>query len=140
MLKFSFNIDPKFNQKISDELYLKLSNCIKGQYSCNEKYLYLESDNGEKIAGVIFSIFNKILWIDSIFVEESCQNQGFGSILLNELIKFAKENNIEKIQLNTYFNDSLKFFEKFGFKKVSEISNWKYNLTCYFLQLIIFYD
>ena len=29
MLKFSFNIDPNFNQKISDELYSKLSDRFK---------------------------------------------------------------------------------------------------------------
>ena len=47
------------------------------------------------------------------------QGKGYGTMLLNEVIDYAKRNNIEKIWCNSRA-EKTDFYEKFGFKKTDK--------------------
>ena len=55
-----------------------------------------------------------------VSVLKKCWNRGIGSQLLNEIIKFAKENSFEIIDLQVRSDNlsAIHLYEKFGFKKV----------------------
>ncbi len=89
------------------------------------------------MAGAICYIQGKILWCDSIYVEQACQNKGFGRQLIEKLIEISVRQNLPEVKLNTYFPKALAFFKKCGFQEVAVIPNWKYGLTCYLMRKII---
>lgn len=75
-------------------------------------------------------MFMAKLWCDSIYVEESFQNKGFGRQLVTKLFDIAVLQNLHEIQLNTYFPKALAFFKKCRFEETAVISNGKYEFTC----------
>ena len=56
----------------------------------------------------------------SVAVSKAYWNQGIGSKLLLEIIKFARENNFEMIDLQVRSDNTaaIHLYEKFGFKKI----------------------
>lgn len=59
----------------------------------------------------------KSIWIDEIIIDNNYRNNGYGKRLIDEILKFAKENKCQRIELNCWsFNDNaLKFYDKLGF-------------------------
>lgn len=80
----------------------------------------------DKIIGVlILEISTKLhrakkaAFIDSLIIDENCRNKGYGKRLLDEAIKYAKEQDCEVIELTSFIanEDGHRFYEKNGFKK-----------------------
>ena len=88
--------------------------------------------------GIHFGLFReeKIISVISLFIENdvaqfrkfateiSEQGKGYGSILLKHIIEESIKNNVKNLWCNARMT-ALGFYEKFGFKAVSEI--WKDN-------------
>ena len=84
--------------------------------------------------GLHFGLFEeeKLISVISLFIEDeeaqfrkfateiSEQNKGYGSILLNHIIEESVKNNVKTLWCNARMT-ALSFYEKFGFKAVSEI-------------------
>ena len=83
--------------------------------------------------GLHFGLFedNKLISVISLFMEKdnaqfrkfateiSEQNKGYGSILLNHIIEESIKNNVKNLWCNARLT-ALGFYEKFGFRAVSE--------------------
>lgn len=77
------------------------------------------------ITGQFFDFFN----INSLAVLSKYRRQGIGKKLLNEVVLFCKDNDIEKlcieVRKSNYY--AIKFYEKNGFKKVGIRKNFYSN-------------
>jgi GNAT superfamily N-acetyltransferase len=135
-LTFSDIPDPNFNDKISKALRCECEKLTGIKNNFDQLNLYLKKGS-HTIAGVIYYIHGKILWCDSIYVEEAFQNKKFGSQLISRLLEIALARNLREIQLNTYFSKAYVFFKKCGFEEIAVIPNWKYDLTCYLMRKIV---
>lgn len=72
--------------------------------------------NGKVIGcGALKIIWKDLAEIRSIAIKKIFQNKGFGKILIETLLKEAKELDIEKVFVLTY---KPQFFEKFGFERI----------------------
>ena len=83
-------------------------------------YLVVES-NGF-IAGYIGSWFSfGLIEIINFVVEESYRNKGYGSLLMDQLIKDGLDNKMESIILDVKETnkDAIRFYKKYGFFLVS---------------------
>ncbi|WP_198306345.1 GNAT family N-acetyltransferase [Arcobacter vandammei] len=58
-------------------------------------------------------------YIDCFYVHFKYQNCGIGKLLLNHILKLAKNENIDKIEVDTSIT-AKPFFEKFGFKEIKK--------------------
>lgn len=58
-------------------------------------------------------------YIDCFYVHYKYQNFGIGKLLLNYILKIAKNENVDKIRLDSSIT-AKPFFEKFGFKEVGK--------------------
>ncbi len=71
-----------------------------------------------------FPVFKKREWVqlDSIVVKKEYQENCVGTLLLEEVRKWAKSKNINRIGLNVYtFNkNAIEFYLKNGFKELSK--------------------
>lgn len=133
---FSYDPDSSFDEKISCALRRQCEDLTRIKADFEQVNVYLKH-NDINIAGAICYIHGEILWCDSIYVEETFQNKGFGRQLIAKLFDIAITQNLREIQLNTYFPKAHMFFKKSGFEEVAVIPNWKYDLTCYLMRKII---
>lgn len=133
---FSYDPDSSFNEKISSALRCQCEDLTGIKTDFEQVNVYLKHKHAN-IAGSICYIHGKILWCDSIYVEEAFQNKGFGKQLIAKLFDIAITRNLREVQLNTYFPKAHMFFKKCGFEEVAVIPNWKYDLTCYLMRKII---
>ncbi len=65
--------------------------------------------------------------IYDVIVHPDYQKKGIGTILMNEVFKYIQSNNISTVHL-FYVTDNIgvdKFYEKFGFEKISNAMQWK---------------
>ena len=91
---------------------------------CN--VLLAVEENGEIAGAVSYSIMDmkasiihpfKSLWISDLVIEENHRRQGIGSMLMDKIKQIAKENNVDRIQLNVNALNSgaIELYEKLGF-------------------------
>lgn len=74
---------------------------------------------GEQILGyIMLGIDNSRLFISQLAVNKDYQNKHIGTKLVKKALDFAKENNLEMVELNCFnFNtDAKKLYEYLGFK------------------------
>ena len=86
----------------------------------DEEGLHFGFFEEEKLVSVI-SLFieNNTAQFRKFATEISEQNKGYGSILLNHIIQESIKNNVKNLWCNARVS-ALGFYEKFGFKAVSE--------------------
>lgn len=107
-----------FSNKEIEELKNNLINLLE-----NLNEIIFVIDKNDDIIGYAALQFKdkttKSIWIDEIIIDNNYRNNGYGKDLINEIFKFAKENDCQRIELNCWsFNaDALKFYDKLGFKQ-----------------------
>jgi ribosomal protein S18 acetylase RimI-like enzyme len=57
-------------------------------------------------------------YLANVFVREEYRHQGFGSILINDSIKYTKELGYDSLYLHSRQEN---LYEKYGFKKIAEV-------------------
>ncbi|MFB1049436.1 GNAT family N-acetyltransferase [Paraliobacillus sp. JSM ZJ581] len=64
----------------------------------------------------------KSVYVHQISISESEKNKGYGTVLINEITEIAKENGINKIELDYWFNNEIakNFYKRNGFIKYRE--------------------
>ena len=86
--------------------------------------------NGEILgfAGILINI--DIVEIMNIVVRKKFRRQGIGKKLLEELIKFAKNTNLEfmNLEVNSKNQPAIELYQKFGFKQIG-IRKKYYNMV-----------
>lgn len=130
---FTQDSDSDFDEKISFALLRQCQDITGIKTDFEQINLYIKVKD-RHVAGAICDVHGKILWCDSIYVEEEFQGKGLGTQLINKLFEIAATRSLSEIQLNTYFQKSHIFFKKCGFEDVAVIPNWKYDLTCYLMR------
>ena len=61
----------------------------------------------------------KFLWIDEFVITESERGKGYGSLLMEQIKKIAKKEQVKRIELNVFsFNENaIKLYKKLGYKE-----------------------
>jgi GNAT superfamily N-acetyltransferase len=122
----------EWENKINQELYAYLEVMTKHHLSSNQGiYCFHETHH---IGGILFQLQSNILWIDGMFISEKFRRQGIGRKLIEEASKHAIQHNIKEMQTNTFFPDARDFFKACEFEEITNLPNWKYGSTCYFLK------
>lgn len=92
-------------------------------------FLAIIKYNGENIATCHLTIIptlaisaKKRMNIEAVRVKRKFINQGIGSWMINKAIEFAKEKDVQIIQLTTNKNrsEALKFYQRLGFENTHE--------------------
>ena len=115
-----------FSEEKNQEQYNLICNSID-----KNTILVSENNNNEVIGFIWFNITNKCfygldygnlenhyMFISYIWVIESCRNKGIALQLYDNIINYARENNIKKIWLDIYMSNekSIHFHNKLGFQ------------------------
>lgn len=98
----------------------------------NENYIYFVLKDKEKnnILGYIaISYVLDTIDILSIVIKKDYQKKGFGSILLEYVIEFSKNNDVSSILLEVRSSNlpAIKLYEKYNFEKINTRKNYYSN-------------
>ncbi|MFF2480991.1 GNAT family N-acetyltransferase [Paenibacillus sp. NPDC058071] len=94
---------------------------LNGNY--REVQLYLKDADNRVYGGLLGEICWNWLEIKILFVDESVRKSGYGTKLLQEAEKLAKENKCEFIKLDTLSFQALDFYKRHGFEVFGTIEN-----------------
>jgi len=73
--------------------------------------------NGEIVAGINSLLYCwNCLYVDVLWVKEQYRKEGYGSVLLNEVEKIAKEKGCNLIHLDTFDFQAKDFYLKHGYE------------------------
>ena len=121
------DIDEVILTEQSHNIHILSKNILKEDIK-NKNYHYLVAKNGDKkIIGYIgISYILEDADIISIVVHKDYTNHGVACLLLQEIFKFAEENNIKRIMLEVRNSNipAQKLYEKHGFKQISIRKNY----------------
>ncbi len=77
----------------------------------------VKGENGDILAGINSVLYCwNCLYIDVLWVKEELRNNGYGSKLLNEVEKIAKEKGCKLIHLVTFDFQAKDFYLKYGYE------------------------
>lgn len=94
---------------------------LKGRYE--EVNLLLRNADGQILGGIVGEICWNWLEIHYLFVDEPFRKSGYGTKLLNEAEKIAKEKQCEFVKLDTLSFQALDFYIKQGYAVYGQIEN-----------------
>lgn len=124
-LHISNDIDKDAKKHISDQLFLfnlqHFPDKYKGRYQ--ELNLYLKDADGQVFGGMIGEICWNWLEIQYLFVEETFRKSGYGSKLMIEAERIAKEKKCDFIKVDTLSFQALDFYKKHGYEVYGVIEN-----------------
>lgn len=76
---------------------------------------FIKDENQTVLGGISGSIFYGSLYIDSLWVERSLRNRGWGKKLMNEAERIGRERGARFATLNTMDWEALLFYQKIGY-------------------------
>lgn len=86
--------------------------------------IFLEDDNGDKLAGLIAETHGNWLTVKYLWVAEKLRGQNIGSTLLNKAEETAKERGCKFVFLDTFGFQAPDFYRKHGYKEVFVLENY----------------
>jgi len=95
---------------------------------------FLAFDNDKLIGGAIGFVQYNWYFLDLLYVAEKYRGQNIGTSLLKQLEKFAKEQNLTGIRMETWDFQAKEFYEKNGYTVFGEIKDCPPKTICYFLK------
>ncbi|MBY0218115.1 GNAT family N-acetyltransferase [Paenibacillus illinoisensis] len=98
-----------------------LSEDLKHRYE--ELNFNIKNEAGEIVAGVLSTLCWNWLELDILWVDEKQQHQGYGSQLLLEIERIAREKSCDFIMLNTFSFQAPGFYKKHGYQLMTTLEN-----------------
>lgn len=136
MLTITKQLCEKDKQYIEDELYFfnlrHFPKDLGGRYE--EVNLYVKDENDNVRGGILSAICWNWLEIYSLILDEDIRNSGYGTKLLNEVEKIAREKKCDFIKVDTLSFQALDFYKKNGFQVYGTIDNVGRDFIHYYLK------
>ena len=98
----------------------------------------ITDDNGKIIAGCVARMYCwNVVYIDTLWVDEIYRNIGFGSRLLAEVEKIAKNKGCYLIHLDTFDFQAKEFYEKQGYEVFGVLEDCPRGHCRYYLKKVL---
>ncbi|MFS0870271.1 GNAT family N-acetyltransferase [Paenibacillus xylanilyticus] len=98
-----------------------LSEELKHRYE--ELNFNIKNEAGEIVAGVLSTLCWNWLELDILWVDEQQRHRGYGSRLLLEVERIAREKGCDFIMLNTFSFQAPEFYKKHGYQLMATLEN-----------------
>lgn len=120
----------------------KVTNSVQQmQHEKDFFHCYVAENETKEIVGMALYFFayytwvGKSLYLDDLYVKESCRGQKIGSKLLTKILEVAKEENCKRMrwQVLNWNTPAIKMYQKFGAEIQEEWHNCDVNIQNLFL-------
>lgn len=86
--------------------------------------IYLEDENGKKLAGLIGNTHGNWLTVKFLWVSEELRGQNIGSKILRQAEETAKERGCHSVFLDTFSFQAPEFYKKHGYQEVFALEDY----------------
>lgn len=86
--------------------------------------IFIEDEDGKKVAGLIGETHGNWLEIEYLWVSEVLRGQDIGTEMMNKAEKVAKERGCKYVFLNTFGFQAKEFYMKLGYEEVFTLENY----------------
>ncbi|QRG66721.1 GNAT family N-acetyltransferase [Brevibacillus choshinensis] len=94
---------------------------LKGRYQ--EVNLFVKDAEGQLFGGILTEIAWNWMEVHYLYVSEELRKAGYGSKLMAEAERIARENKCDFIKLDTLSFQALEFYRRLGFEVYGQIEN-----------------
>lgn len=94
--------------------------------------IYLEDDEGRKLAGLTGETFGNWLCIKYLYVSEGLRGQGIGSKILTEAENEARKRGCKYAFVDTFSFQAPGFYQIMGYKEVFALKDYPYTGARYY--------
>jgi ribosomal protein S18 acetylase RimI-like enzyme len=94
----------------------------------------LKDDNGKVVGGLLGGTYWDWLHIDSLWLDESLRNQGYGQQLLQEAEKEAIKRGCEHVHLDSHDFQAVEFYKKNGYVIAGQLDDLPEGYTRYLMK------
>ncbi|WP_440117874.1 GNAT family N-acetyltransferase [Paenibacillus sp. QZ-Y1] len=98
-----------------------VSDELKNRYE--EMNYNIKNEAGEIVAGVLSTLCWNWVELDILWVDSKQRHQGYGSQLLCEVERLAREKHCDFVMLNTFSYQAPEFYKKHGYQLITTIEN-----------------
>lgn len=98
-----------------------VSDELKNRYE--EFNFNIKNEAGKIVAGVLSTLCWNWLELDILWVDSDQRHKGYGSQLLHEVERIAREKSCDFIMLNTFSYQAPEFYKKHGYQLITIIEN-----------------
>lgn len=115
--------------KDEDEFIKNTRNFLKQNIPLENAVIFLAEDNSSIISSCMAVIYNtlpmaytphgKCSIIYNVYTDKAYRGKGYAKKLLNMLLDYLKENNVEEIMIK-YTSEGKPLYEKLGFKQLND--------------------
>lgn len=104
-------------------------NTLEQELKSENSYYLVAKINNEIVGFAGIKMVLNEADIMNIVTRKNYRNHGIGSILFQEILKYAKQKSIEKLTLEVNENNhtAIHIYEKYGFKKIATRKNYYHN-------------
>ena len=96
------------------------------------------SEDGKILAGIIVRMYCwRCIYIDTFWIDESMRGEDFGTLLLEEVERVAKENGSHLIHLDTFDFQAKDFYLAHGYSVFGELEDCPKGHTRYFMSKVL---
>jgi GNAT superfamily N-acetyltransferase len=96
--------------------------------------ILLKNDAGKTEGGLTARLYYEWMFIELLFVPESLRGQNFGTRLMAEAERIARDRGLRGIWLDTFAFQARGFYEKLGYSIFGELADYPVGFSRYFLQ------
>jgi GNAT superfamily N-acetyltransferase len=86
--------------------------------------LFLKNDSGKVFGGVLAYLDSESVYIDTLWVDENFQKQGYGTKLLEAIEHEAIKNKCRYITVDTWDFQAEEFYAKNGYECLGKVKNY----------------
>jgi len=97
-------------------------------------HLAIKDEEGHVYGGLIGKIYRFCLYIDTLWMDESIRGCGFGSQLIDEAERIARNEKCTFIHLDTFSFQAPEFYERKGFEVFGLLDGYPEGIKRYYLK------
>ncbi|WP_420572725.1 GNAT family N-acetyltransferase [Kordia sp.] len=86
-------------------------------------FVFARNEHSEIVGGIRATCFWNTLHIELLWLSEECRGKGIGKQLMDKAEHFAKEQNCEKVFVETTSWQAKPFYEKVGYTHIATIND-----------------
>ena len=96
--------------------------------------LALKDENARVFGGIFCDTFLYCLYIDVLWVDESCRGLGYGRALVSEAERIARENGCTFAHTSTFSYQTPDFYERAGYAVYAVLDDYPDGIRQYYLK------